>query len=877
MNDVDRRPATPREQQVVGDAERISAAVQGIDVGTDPFVAAVRATRMPMIITNPRLPDNPVVFANDAFCRLSGYARKEILGRNCRFLQGPDTDPQTRARIHAAVQAERSIEVDIRNRRKDGEPFWNRLLLAPVRDLEGNLAYFFASQVDVTIERERLTNLESSNAALVAELAGRLREQQAKEEDLRFTLEAGRFGAWSLDLVAKELATSATCRANFGRSEGEPFTYAQLLAAVHPDDRNRMLARVAASIANGTDYDVEFRVVTPDGQVRWISIRARPSYADDGTALRMAGVSLDITDRMRAERMRKGLVDVSDAFRDLTDVADISFAASRMLGEVLAVDRAGYGVIDPELETIEIERDWNAPGVRSLAGTLNFRDYGSYITDLVRGDTVLFENADTDPRTAATAGALKAITAQAVVNMPVVENGRTVALFYLNHGRPRVWLEDELAFLRDVAERTRIAVGRRRAEIALRMLNETLEARVEERTRQLVHTEDALRQSQKMEAVGQLTGGLAHDFNNLLTGISGSLEMIQMRIAQGKYDAVHNYSAAARGAAKRAAALTHRLLAFSRRQTLDPKPTDINRLAAGMEELVRRTVGPSVHLEVVQAGSLWTCRVDPHQLENALLNLCINARDAMPNGGRLTIETANKWFDERSAAEQDLEPGQYVSLCVTDTGTGMPPTVIAKAFDPFFTTKPLGEGTGLGLSMIYGFARQSGGQVRIYSEVGQGTTLCIYLPRHDGKSVESGLDALADTAPGAPAGDGEVVLVIDDEPTIRMLVSEILADGGYCALEAADGPAGLKILQSHTRIDLLITDVGLPGGLNGRQVADAARVARPDLKIIFITGYAENAVVGNGQLDRNMSIITKPFQMDVLARKIRDTLRNETH
>jgi PAS domain S-box-containing protein len=384
-------------------------------------------------------------------------------------------------------------------------------------------------------------------------------------------------------------------------------------------------------------------------------------------------------------------------------------------------------------------------------------------------------------------------------------------------------------------------------------------------------TEERLRQSQKMEAVGQLTGGLAHDFNNLLTGISGSMEMMQVRLAQGRTQEVDRYFMAAKGAIKRAAALTHRLLAFARRQTLDPQPTSTNRLITGLEELVRRTMGPSIEVEVVGASGVWSILVDPNQLENAILNLSINARDAMPDGGKLTIETANKWLDERAARQQDLPVGQYVSVCVTDTGTGMPPDVVAKAFEPFFTTKPLGEGTGLGLSMVYGFARQSGGQVRIYSEVGQGTTMCIYLPRHDA-------DATADEEPLLSSlpesiGEGEVVLVIDDEPTIRMLIGEVLAESGYAVIEAPDGPAGLKVLESNARIDLLVTDVGLPGGMNGRQVADAARVSRPDLKVLFITGYAENAVVGNGRLEKGMFVVTKPFQMESLAARIREIIK----
>jgi PAS domain S-box-containing protein len=382
----------------------------------------------------------------------------------------------------------------------------------------------------------------------------------------------------------------------------------------------------------------------------------------------------------------------------------------------------------------------------------------------------------------------------------------------------------------------------------------------------LRQAEEQLRQAQKMEAVGQLTGGIAHDFNNLLTGIIGSLELLQARISQGRISDLHRYSIAARGAAERAAALTHRLLAFSRRQTLDPRPTDANRLVAGMEDLIRRTVGPSVAVEVVAAGGLWATMVDPNQLESALLNLSINARDAMQEGGRLTIETANRWLDERAARARDLPPGQYVSLCVSDSGTGMTPDVAARAFDPFFTTKPIGMGTGLGLSMIYGFARQSGGQVRIYSEPGQGTTVCLYLPRHLGEADDAEEVAHPTSAPRS--GRGETVLVVDDEPTVRMLVTDVLEELGYAAIEVADGPSALKVLESDARIDLMVTDVGLPGGLNGWQVADAARKARPRLKILFITGYAENAVLGYGHLQPGMHVMTKPFAMAMLASRI---------
>ena len=384
---------------------------------------------------------------------------------------------------------------------------------------------------------------------------------------------------------------------------------------------------------------------------------------------------------------------------------------------------------------------------------------------------------------------------------------------------------------------------------------------------ELAAAQEALRQSQKMEAVGQLTGGIAHDFNNLLTGISGSLELLEKRLGQGRLDGVERHIAAAQGAARRAALLTQRLLAFSRRQTLDPRPIDANKLIAGMEELIRRSVGPNIDVEAIGAGGLWMTLVDASQLENALLNLCINARDAMaPHGGRLTIETANKWLDERAARERELPPGQYISLSVTDTGTGMEPSIIARAFDPFFTTKPLGQGTGLGLSMIYGFVRQSGGQIRIYSEVGTGTTMCLYLPRYTGANEEP---AEAAAHEGTDRGYGETVLVIDDEPTVRALIVEVLEENGYRTRQAEDGANGLRIIDSDARIDLLITDVGLPGGVNGRQVADAARVARPDLKVLFITGYAENAVIGHGHLQAGMEVITKPFAVAELGRKVR--------
>ncbi|MDP8914807.1 MAG: PAS domain-containing protein, partial [Pseudomonadota bacterium] len=383
--------------------------------------------------------------------------------------------------------------------------------------------------------------------------------------------------------------------------------------------------------------------------------------------------------------------------------------------------------------------------------------------------------------------------------------------------------------------------------------------------------QEALRQSQKMEAVGQLTGGIAHDFNNLLTGVIGSLDMMQRRIAQGQTDRIEHYTNTALTAANRAAALTHRLLAFSRRQPLDPQPVNANRLVTGTEELLRRTIGESIRLEIVTAGGLWQTLCDPHQLENAILNLAINARDAMPQGGALTIETCNAHLDGAYAGRQrDVKPGQYVCIAVSDTGTGMPRDVIEKAFDPFFTTKPIGQGTGLGLSMIYGFARQSEGYAKIYSEEGRGTTVKLYLPRHHGE-VEDAEEDQAELTDAQRAEAGEVVLVVEDETAVRELVVDVLQELGYRAVEAANGDAGLKLLQTDMRVDLLVTDIGLPG-LNGRELADAARRRRPNLKVLFMTGYAENATVANGFLAPGMQMMTKPFAIEALATRIREMI-----
>ncbi|WP_413790807.1 MULTISPECIES: response regulator [unclassified Pseudomonas] len=407
------------------------------------------------------------------------------------------------------------------------------------------------------------------------------------------------------------------------------------------------------------------------------------------------------------------------------------------------------------------------------------------------------------------------------------------------------------------------------SELRLQTTLETLEQQVEERTAQLRHNEEALRQSQKMEAVGQLTGGIAHDFNNMLTGIIGSLELLRRRLARGRTQDLDSLIDLGVTSANRAAGLTHRLLAFSRRQSLDSKAVQMNTLVLSMGELLQRSLNESIRLDMQLDERLWVAEADPNQLESALLNLVLNARDAMPNGGNLVVQTSNRYLDaDFTNAYPNLEPGDYVVLSVQDTGCGMPEAVISRAFDPFFTTKPIGQGTGLGLSMIYGFSKQSRGHVTIDSEIDKGTTVNLYLPRFIGEEIHEPQT----TAQHAPyARDGETVLIVEDDPAVRVLVSAVLSELGYAFVEAADANGALPILQSSQRIDLLISDVGLPG-MNGRQLAEIGRQIRPDLRVLFITGYAEHAAVRGGFLDPGMQMITKPFTFDLLTAKVREMI-----
>ncbi|WP_036358590.1 PAS domain-containing hybrid sensor histidine kinase/response regulator [Microvirga sp. BSC39] len=422
-----------------------------------------------------------------------------------------------------------------------------------------------------------------------------------------------------------------------------------------------------------------------------------------------------------------------------------------------------------------------------------------------------------------------------------------------------------------------LLLARQKAEQAteeLKRLNETLEERVAEEVAERIKAEEALRQAQKMEAVGQLTGGIAHDFNNLLTIIVGNIELLQRRLPEGS-ERLLRAADHAMEATRRAATLTQRLLAFSRRQPLDPKPIDANKLVAGMSELLRRTLGETIVLETVLAGGLWRTQADPNQLENAIVNLAVNARDAMPGGGKLTIETANARLDQAyvEVLAEPVPPGQYVLVAVSDTGTGMDRATMERVFEPFFTTKGVGKGTGLGLSQVYGFVRQSNGHIRIYSELGEGTTIKIYLPRLLGSD-----DAPAEMPAKPPVmvrGSGETILVVEDEPALRVYAVEALRDLGYRVLEAADGRAALSIVEQHPEIELLFTDVVLGGSMNGRALADEVTRRNPRLPVLYTTGYTQNAIVHHGRLDPGMHLIGKPFTYADLAAKVRQMLDNE--
>ncbi len=464
-----------------------------------------------------------------------------------------------------------------------------------------------------------------------------------------------------------------------------------------------------------------------------------------------------------------------------------------------------------------------------------------------------------------------------IADRRIMESGRSEVLEEQVHkgGELRTYQSSKAPWVRDGRVLGLIGVSRditdrKEAEVALINLNEELESRVEARTREIEKAEAQIRQMQKMESIGQLTGGIAHDFNNMLAIVIGSLDIARRRVVDDPDKAI-SFIDNARGGAARAAALTSRMLAFARQQPLAPESLDANKLVANMSELLRRTLGEQIRIETVLAGGLWRTMADPGEVENALLNLCVNARDAMPEGGKLTIETANTHLDDAYAAGHlEVAAGQYVSICVSDSGAGMPAEVIDRAFDPFFTTKAVGKGTGLGLSQVYGFIKQSGGHVKIYSEIGHGTTVKIYLPRWFGADSSRTAAAPRDE-PAAIGGPSEIILVVEDEVGVRTLSVDALRELGYTVIHADGGGEALRMIDEHPKIDLLFTDIIMPE-MNGRQLADRAVARKPELKVLYTTGYTRNAVVHNGVLDPGVAFLPKPFTLDQLATKVRQVL-----
>jgi PAS domain S-box-containing protein len=909
-----------------GEAKRtIDIAVSELRRIAGPIFSAFEKSGLPMVATDPRTSDNPIVYVNEAFSRVTGYSPEEAIGRNCRFLQTPDTDQGAVTQIREAITAGRAISAELLNRRKDGSQFWNHLFITPICDGGGEPQFFLSTQVDITQAHQSRTVQAAFEASQ--------RELGQTNERLRLTLTvAGTGGSWDWDIPNRRFTADARFAALHELDPAEAakgLPTGDFFKAIHPDDRRRIRLAVGGILNGAEIFSKEYRLLAPDGSARWALARGRCHFDEDDRPVRFTGVVIDITEqkhveeRLRIAQSAGGIgtfeyldgyatVNVSDEFCRLLGlhpsnvlpvrtVNSLIEPGDRAIVEQSSGEAASYVEFqirradDKELRWLarrgEYVRDTETAGLRFIGviyditaakqSEARLRELNEKLESRVEERTRerdrlwslssdLFSVCNTD-------GYLSAVNPAWSELLGYREDeivGTRIDAWI--HEEDRASSNTLLQSLQGGKAINDIDVRVQAKDGSHRWINWTFAPAedvfysVGRDVTQRKQLEEQLRQSQKMEAVGQLTGGIAHDFNNLLTGIVGSLDLLQSRMAQGRLDRIDRYIKSAITSANRAAALTHRLLAFARRQPLDPRPVDANRLVLSMEDLLRRTMSEAIQLRIVASDDLPLTLCDPNQLESAILNLAINARDAMPEGGTLTIETSVSKLDRiYTVSQQDVSPGQYVAICVSDTGTGMPADVLAQAFDPFFTTKPIGEGTGLGLSMVYGFAKQSEGHVRIYSELGRGTTVKIYLPHYtgelEGEVAASGLSEVH------RAEAGETVLVVEDEPVVRSLILEVLADLGYQALEAVDGPSGLKVLESKQRIDLLVSDVGLPG-LNGRQLADHARLMRPHLKVLFITGYAEQAAIASGFLAPGMEMITKPFAIEDLAVRIREII-----
>jgi PAS domain S-box-containing protein len=838
-----------------------------------------------------------------------GWTEDEMLGQPIATFFTPEDREQGRPEAKFREALDTGWSHDARwHLRKSNDRFWGLSEMTPLRDGEGAPVGF------VMLLRDRTAEYQAQEALRLSE--DRLQRAQA----------AGGVGLFSIDIRTDMIdGTDEFCRI-FGLEPRAEISGAEVQRLVCAEDRALVSDQESRAAGNAV-LDVDYRIRRADtGEERIIARRADYEYDAQGRPVRLVGVVQDVTERMRILRaLEKSEAQFSVLAQNMPNQVWTARADGRLdwfndqvyayCGEPRGSlnGRAWRRLLHPQDLQPALDR-WSASlkAGQPFEAEFRLRDIeGNYRWHLARAQPLM------DDRGIITAwvGTSTEIEAQKQAEAASAQDrerlwtisqdlmlvcdfdGRITAV---NPSAERMlgWTEEEMVGSRipdfihpdDVdstsAEFSSLSRGQstlayenryRTSDGGYRLLAWTAvpaNGRVHAIGRDITdqrEIEEALRQSQKMEAVGQLTGGIAHDFNNLLQGITGSLDIMQNRLARGRTDDLGRWLEGARASAERAAALTHRLLAFSRRQPLDPRPVRANPLIASMEDLLQRTLGERIDLAMDLDQALWLTRCDPNQLESAILNLAINARDAMPDGGHLTIETSNARLDNSVVAnKRNVKAGDYVCISVADTGPGMSKETMARAFEPFFTTKPTGQGTGLGLSMIYGFARQSEGHTLIYSELGQGSTIKLYLPRYRGEDEQADEKA-AGEVPGTDAG--EVVLVVEDEPVVRGLIVEVLSDLGYRAIEAADGPEGLAILEGTARIDLLVTDIGLPG-LNGRQVADAGRLIRPGLKVLFMTGYAENAALASGFLETGMALITKPFAMDVLASRIREIIES---
>jgi PAS domain S-box-containing protein len=742
----------------------------------------------------------------------------------------------------------------------------------------------------------------------------------------------GANGAWIWDVSESLLRGDARFAALTGMDAGELVSgvpVARFFQGIYAEDLLRVKIAVAAILRGSASFAKTYRVRDAEGVMRWVSARGRAESDSEGRLVRFSGELTDVTELKRIEEQLRvaqtaggvGTFEHVDGF----GTANVSDQFCRLLGlhpaDALPI-RTINGVVHPQDPPLirtgasgqEIngysemrirrastgEERWIARRGEHRADTVGSPRFIGVIYDIT-------ETKQTQQKLEELTQTLEAKVEERTLERDRIWNLSPDLIGVLDShgvlrsvnpswsrllhipepsllGRPLAELvepEDRPTLRRTLASHE--AVGQidlrlRDANGALRWLNWTIvpggdalyvTGRDVTERRQL---EEQLRQSQKMEAVGQLTGGIAHDFNNMLTGIIAGLELARRRVAAGQPNEALRFMDGATASAESAAALTHRLLAFSRRQTLDLKSVDVAALARSMEDLLRRTLGEGVTLAVCPAPDLWPARCDAHQLESALLNLAINARDAMPNGGRLSIDGANLSLSTPRASHPDpIPPGDYVVLAIRDTGDGMPESVMAKVFDPFFTTKPIGKGTGLGLSMVYGFVRQSGGYVSLESAPGVGTTIHLYLPRIAQAAPNA---APADLRDPAGSATGERLLLVEDDIQVKLMVSSMLGDLGYRVTQAADADVALAILESGEPFHLLMTDVGLPG-MNGRQLAELARQLRPGLPVLFVTGYAANATVRSEFLEAGMQMIAKPFSAQILAAAVRKALEGQ--